>query len=614
MAGRPVPLRRRRRHGDHRAAPSRSCARSPRIAIARAASGRGSCRPELVVPTTIHPAFDKAAHYFGVKLVKVPVGPDFRADVRAMAKAIALAARSGSSRRRRSIRTAWSIRSPSSARSRSSSKLPLHVDACVGGFVLPWLERLGRPVPRWDFRVPGRDVDQRRPPQVRLRRARARRCWCGARSTRCATRSSSRPTSRAASTRRRRCSARGPAARSRRRGPRCTSLGEDGYLALAQQAARRRRPAPRSASRRSPGSRCSARGDATIVSVRGASAADVYAIADRMEARGWTIDRQQRPASIHLTVTANHAQIVDEYLADLARVGRRGPQRPVAREERQRADVRDGGKMPVRGLVATQGPQGDRGHVRAGSAVVKRIAFARIAQETNALSPVPTTLARLREQPLPRGRRAAARSRPRGPRSPGFFKRAELGGLHRSAARARKAEIEPVPLLSAWASSGGPLTQGVLRDARGAAASSGCARRGPLDGMYFCLHGAMGVHGVARSREPAAAERARGDRRRAARRLARSARQRHARARRGGRRDRRVPDQPAPRSREDRREGRRDRDRHRARRAQADDGVAHAADDPRRRQDDRLPRADARRCSGACGAPSGRARRSRRRR
>ncbi len=34
-------------------------------------------------------------------------------------------------------------------------KLPLHVDACVGGFMLPWLERLGRPIPKWDFRVPG---------------------------------------------------------------------------------------------------------------------------------------------------------------------------------------------------------------------------------------------------------------------------------------------------------------------------------------------------------------------------------------------------------------------------------------------------------------------------
>jgi hypothetical protein len=45
---------------------------------------------------------------------------------------------------------------------------------------------------------------------------------------------------------------------------------------------------------------------------------DIYAVADRLEARGWTVDRQHRPASIHLTVTANHAPIVDEYLADLA--------------------------------------------------------------------------------------------------------------------------------------------------------------------------------------------------------------------------------------------------------------------------------------------------------
>ena len=33
--------------------------------------------------------------------------------------------------------------------------LPLHVDACMGGFMLPWVEKLGMPVPLWDFRVPG---------------------------------------------------------------------------------------------------------------------------------------------------------------------------------------------------------------------------------------------------------------------------------------------------------------------------------------------------------------------------------------------------------------------------------------------------------------------------
>ncbi len=44
--------------------------------------------PEMVLPSTAHPAFDKAAHYFGVRAVHVPVGKDFRADVRAMRKAI----------------------------------------------------------------------------------------------------------------------------------------------------------------------------------------------------------------------------------------------------------------------------------------------------------------------------------------------------------------------------------------------------------------------------------------------------------------------------------------------------------------------------------------------
>ena len=70
---------------------------------------------------TIHPAFDKAAHYFGVRLVKVAVGADLRADVRAMAQRDRPADDRRSSRRRRSIRTAWSIRSRSSASSRQRS-------------------------------------------------------------------------------------------------------------------------------------------------------------------------------------------------------------------------------------------------------------------------------------------------------------------------------------------------------------------------------------------------------------------------------------------------------------------------------------------------------------
>ncbi len=122
---------------------------------------------------------------------------------------------------------------------------------------------------------------------------------------------------------------------------------------------------------------------------------------------------------------------------------------------------------------------------------MKRIAFARIAQETNALSPVSTTLddfAHYLEGD------ALLRGATDGPEVAGFFRRAELAGFV-AAAHERRAEIEPVPILSAWASSNGPLTLACF-EALEARVIEQLRRAGPLDGMYFCLHGAMGVHGV----------------------------------------------------------------------------------------------------------------------
>src|SRR6516162_1715754 len=45
---------------------------------------RGVTAPEMVVPETIHPAFSKGAFYFGIRLIRVPVGSDYLADVDAM--------------------------------------------------------------------------------------------------------------------------------------------------------------------------------------------------------------------------------------------------------------------------------------------------------------------------------------------------------------------------------------------------------------------------------------------------------------------------------------------------------------------------------------------------
>ncbi|MGE5184314.1 MAG: M81 family metallopeptidase [Acidobacteriota bacterium] len=125
---------------------------------------------------------------------------------------------------------------------------------------------------------------------------------------------------------------------------------------------------------------------------------------------------------------------------------------------------------------------------------MKRIAFARIAQETNALSPVDTTLHDFEGSHYLEGE-ALLRAASDGPEVAGFFRRAELAGFVRACA-ARRAEIEPVPLLSAWASSGGPLAKDCLETLE-ARLVEALRRAGPLDAVYLCLHGAMGARGIA---------------------------------------------------------------------------------------------------------------------
>ena len=124
---------------------------------------------------------------------------------------------------------------------------------------------------------------------------------------------------------------------------------------------------------------------------------------------------------------------------------------------------------------------------------MKRIAFARIMQESNALSPVPTTLHDFESAHYLTGD-ALLKAVTTGPELPGFFKRAELAGFMRAVA-ARKSEIEPVPILSAWASSGGPLSRECYDTLEDRLVTM-LRAAGPVDAMYLALHGAMGVLGL----------------------------------------------------------------------------------------------------------------------
>ena len=115
---------------------------------------RGITAPEMVLPASGHAAFHKAAHYFGVTVHKVPVADDWRADVAAMAAVVndntVLVVGSAPQYPQGVIDPI-----PELAELAASVDANFHTDACIGGFVLPFMEQLGEDVPPWDFRVEG---------------------------------------------------------------------------------------------------------------------------------------------------------------------------------------------------------------------------------------------------------------------------------------------------------------------------------------------------------------------------------------------------------------------------------------------------------------------------
>ncbi|WP_328580830.1 pyridoxal phosphate-dependent decarboxylase family protein [Streptomyces sp. NBC_00370] len=120
-----------------------------------ARSVRGVTAPQLVLPSTAHAAFHKAAHYLGLETVAVPVDPaTFRADADAVAAAItdrtALVVASAPSYAHGVIDPVADIAAAAAGRG-----VLCHVDACIGGWLLPYLRRAGREVPPFGLSVPG---------------------------------------------------------------------------------------------------------------------------------------------------------------------------------------------------------------------------------------------------------------------------------------------------------------------------------------------------------------------------------------------------------------------------------------------------------------------------
>ncbi|MBE9540472.1 MAG: aspartate aminotransferase family protein [Proteobacteria bacterium] len=110
--------------------------------------------PEMIIPETAHVAWFKASEYFGVKIRLVPLLEDLTPNLKKLKRMI----------NRNTVMILGSAPEyphgtidPIEAMGELAQKykIPLHVDACVGGFILPFMEMNGEHIPLWDYRVPG---------------------------------------------------------------------------------------------------------------------------------------------------------------------------------------------------------------------------------------------------------------------------------------------------------------------------------------------------------------------------------------------------------------------------------------------------------------------------
>jgi sphinganine-1-phosphate aldolase len=272
--------------------------------------------PEIVAAWSAHPAVNKAAHYLGMTVRRVPVGADFRADVAAMAAAITP----------RTVMLYGSAPTYSLgvidpiaalgelARARD---LWLHVDACVGGILGPFVRALGHPVPDFGLALPGvtsisADLHKsgyaaKGASVVLFRTAEHQAAgrydfddWpTGLYSVNTFT--GTRPGGAVAAA-----------------WAVMHFLGEAGYRRIAATVMDAKGRLVEGLARIGEGLR--AWGEPELWAVGfGSDAHDIHAVADRMTTRGWSVGRIREPRGIHLMVTPVHAPIIDEYLADLAR-------------------------------------------------------------------------------------------------------------------------------------------------------------------------------------------------------------------------------------------------------------------------------------------------------
>jgi glutamate/tyrosine decarboxylase-like PLP-dependent enzyme len=284
----------------------------------RGRAERGIHAGRIVVPESAHAAFHKSAHLFDMPIMTTPVTGDWTADLDAMAEVIddttVLVVGSAPQYPQGVVDPI-----PEIAALAGSVGAWCHVDACMGGFVLPFAERLGRPVPPWDFRVDGVDsisadihklgyapkgvsVILHRSKELRRYQTWMFDGWLGGfygspnlQGTR-----SGLPMAAAWAV--------------------TQHLGVEGYVDLTR---RTLKTADRMRDAIAPIDGIRVLGDPTFHLLalasdpESASPIDVFALGDELARCGWHHDRQSPPESLHATVSAGNERAVDDWIADL---------------------------------------------------------------------------------------------------------------------------------------------------------------------------------------------------------------------------------------------------------------------------------------------------------
>ncbi|CAO3600664.1 unnamed protein product [Absidia cylindrospora] len=276
---------------------------------------KGITDPEMVVPVTIHAAFMKAAGYFNIKLITVPVDPiTYKVDVKRMAKAIT----------RNTIMIAGSavnfphgIADDIVALGQLAKKrnIGLHVDCCLGSFIMPFLEKAGFPTTPFDFRVDGvtsiscdthkygfaakgSSIIMYRYPSIRKYQYFLSADWTGGIYASPSV-AGSRPGALIAG-----CWAA------------LMKMGEDGYLDTCQQIIGTRRKIqegiesiPQLHVKGSP--------IGPVVAFGAEESMNVYDVGDKLSSRGWNISPLQNPPALHISVTLLWVNSADQFVKDL---------------------------------------------------------------------------------------------------------------------------------------------------------------------------------------------------------------------------------------------------------------------------------------------------------